>query len=72
MTEEKVEHKQGKPWKIIFRSRDYNEADIERKNFLAENPGVEAKVKFLNAQDQFVVKVREPEKVKKNKKKQDN
>lgn len=70
--EEKVEHKQGRAWKIIFKSRAYNEADTERKNFLSENPEAEAKVKFLSAQDQFVVKVREPEKTKKNKKKQDN
>lgn len=65
MTEEKVEQKQGKPWKIIFRSREYNEADIQRKNYLAENPEAEAKVKFLSTQDQFVVKIREPEKDKK-------
>lgn len=70
--EEETQHKQGRPWKIIFRSRNYSEADIERKNFLSDNPEAEAKVKFSNAQDQFVVKVREPEKVKKNKKKQDN
>jgi len=59
--EESTKHKQGRPWKIIFKSRDFNEADIERKNFLAKNPEAEAKVKFLNAQDQFVVKIREPE-----------
>ena len=72
MTEEKVEHKQGKPWKIIFKSRVYSEADIERKNFLSENPDAEAKVKFLNGQDHFVVKVRESKKSKEKKEKRDN
>ena len=72
MTEEKVEQKQGKPWKIIFKSRNFSEADIERKNFLSENPDAEAKVKFLSAQDHFVVKVREPEKNKKKSKKNSN
>ena len=72
MIEEKVEHKQGRAWKIIFKSRVYSEADAERKNFLSENPEAEAKVKFLNAQDQFVVKVREPEKSKKKEKKQNS
>lgn len=72
MEQEKTQHKQGRPWKIIFKSRIYSEADTERKNFLSENPKAEVKVKFLNGQDQFVVKVREPEKVKKNNKKQDN
>jgi len=72
MFEEKTEHKQGRPWKIIFRSRNFSEADIERKNFLSEHPESEAKVKFLSAQDQFVVKVREPEKNKKKSKKNSN
>lgn len=67
--EKKVEHKQGRPWKVIFRSRDFQEADLERKKILEDMPECEVKVKFLNAQDMFVVKLREPEKEKSSKKK---
>lgn len=64
---EETEHKQGKSWKIVFRTRSYEEADAERKRTLEEFPESQVKVKFLNSQDQFVVKVREPEKKEKKK-----
>jgi len=67
--EKKVEHKQGRPWKIVFKSRVFEEADLERKKILEDMPDCEVKVKFLNAQDMFVVKLREPEKEKVSKKK---
>lgn len=69
MIEEKMEHKQGRPWKIIFKSRVFEEADLERKKILEDMPECEVKVKFLNSQDMFAVKLREPEEQKASKKK---
>ena len=51
--------KSGKPWKIIFKSRIFSEADMERKNFLAQNEDYQVKVKYLSSNDCFVVKVRQ-------------
>lgn len=65
MRQEKEEQKQGKPWKIIFKSRVFQEADLERKKILEETPECEVKVKFLSSQDLFVVKTREAKKKKK-------
>lgn len=73
MIKEKTEHKQGRSWKVIFRSRVFEEADLERKKILEDMPECEVKVKFLNSQDTFVVKLRQPEEKKHlKKKKKDN
>lgn len=53
------ENKSGKPWKIIFKSRSYEEADQERKKFLLENDQYDAKVKYLASNDCFVLKIRQ-------------
>ena len=70
--EKTIEHKQGRPWKVVFKSRVFDEADLERKKILEDMPECEVKVKFLNAQDMFVVKLREPEKEKSSKKNKKN
>ena len=69
MIKEKTEHKQGRSWKVVFRSRVFEEADLERKKILEDMPECEVKVKFLNSQDMFVIKLREPEKKVSKKKK---
>lgn len=48
----------GKPWKIISRHKTFEEADMERKKFLEETPGLEIKIKFSNAQSLFLLKIR--------------
>lgn len=66
MTMEENKEQNGKPWKIIFKSRSFQEADLYRKNYISENPGVAVKVKYLSSSDCFVVKTRKSEKNKKN------
>lgn len=58
MTMEENKEQNGKPWKIIFKSRSFQEADLYRKNYISENPGVAVKVKYLSSSDCFVVKTR--------------
>lgn len=50
--------KDGKPWKILSRCRTYEEAAIKKKNFLAENPEVDVKIKFSSSLRVFLVKIR--------------
>lgn len=72
MTEEKVEHTQGKPWKVESSSKTYEEALQKKLNFQTNNPDTPVKIKFSRSQKVFVVKFRNneetAEKKQKNKK----
>lgn len=59
MLEQKSEKQvEGKPWKVIGRCGTYEEASLQKKNFLAENPDTPVKIKFSRSQQVFLVKTR--------------
>ena len=59
MLEQKSEKQvEGKPWKVIGRCATYEEASLQKKNFLAENPDTPVKIKFSRSQKIFLVKTR--------------
>jgi hypothetical protein len=56
---EKIEEKQGKPWKNVANCDNFCDADKKRLKYLSENENIQVKVKRCGVNgEKFVVKLR--------------
>lgn len=67
-------HKQGPPWRTVYRASSYAEADLHRVKLVkewdeAKTDNMQVKVKWMSSTDSFIVKTRKDPSVSSSKEK---